>query len=227
MTVLGIETSTLVCGVGIADAHGLRIERSLEEAHIHSEKLLTLLNGLLNDARIDLRRIDAIAVSNGPGSFTGLRIGLSTAKGLCYALDKPLVLVPTFEAVAAAAAERHPGARIIVFILDAKKGDFYTGRFAVEGGTVQAIRQVEVVSHEHIDLPARSDSETFVISDRVGEVQRKLPVGIECRDVLHYCRPAIVAQRGIARASRGEFADLPSAEPMYWKDFIVKASVRT
>lgn len=99
MNLLGIETSTAACGVAVVSDGGMNVERSIVEAHIHSEKLLTLVRTVLGEAKIGLNEIDAVAVSIGPGSFTGLRIGLSSAKGLCYALEKPLLTVPTFDAI--------------------------------------------------------------------------------------------------------------------------------
>ncbi|MEX0737393.1 MAG: tRNA (adenosine(37)-N6)-threonylcarbamoyltransferase complex dimerization subunit type 1 TsaB, partial [Bacteroidota bacterium] len=85
--------------MGLQIDGGEYVERSLVESHIHSEKLLTLVQEVLAEAGVSLHQIDAVAVSLGPGSFTGLRIGLSTAKGLSYSLDRPLIAVPTFEAI--------------------------------------------------------------------------------------------------------------------------------
>ena len=111
MIVLGIETSTEVCAVGLANDDGAYAERALVESHIHSEKLLTLITEILEQQHTQLSELDAISVSIGPGSFTGLRIGLSTAKGLCFALGKPLVIVPTLEAMAMAVRSRNQARR--------------------------------------------------------------------------------------------------------------------
>jgi tRNA threonylcarbamoyl adenosine modification protein YeaZ len=78
----------------------MQAEKSLTETHIHSEKLLTLIQELCDEQKLKLSQLDGVAVSIGPGSFTGLRIGLSTAKGLCFALEKPLIAVPTFVSIA-------------------------------------------------------------------------------------------------------------------------------
>lgn len=227
MTLVGIETSTRVCGVGIANENGLSVERFLEEAHIHSEKLLTLLADVLKDAKIEIERIDAVAVSIGPGAFTGLRIGLSTAKGVCYALDKPLVLVPTFESVAVAAMRKHAGVQMIDILLDAKRGDWYSGRFTVDRGRLRQTRAVCVLSDQRLELPNHGTGETLVLADKVEEVSRKLVRGVRCEDVHQYCRPSIVALLGLEKLLRGEVADLPSVEPMYLRDFVVKAPLRS
>ncbi len=90
MTILGLETSTAVCSVGLYREDKHDVEVSLRESHIHSEKLLTIVQQALRSGETTLEQLDAIAVSIGPGSFTGLRIGLSTAKGLSFALDTPV-----------------------------------------------------------------------------------------------------------------------------------------
>ena len=114
MNVLAIETSTARCGVALTLDRRTVVERSIIEAHIHSEKLLTLVKDVLTEARIGMDKLDGVAVSIGPGSFTGLRIGLSSAKGLCVALDKPLATVPTFDAIASNARALDPGGSDIV-----------------------------------------------------------------------------------------------------------------
>src|SRR5712692_6734191 len=100
MIVLGIETATAVCGAAIVEDAGVRAEASIEAEHIHSEKLISLIDEALNRATIPFSSIDSVAVSIGPGSFTGLRIGLSVAKGLVYAGGKSLAAVSTLEALA-------------------------------------------------------------------------------------------------------------------------------
>ncbi len=91
MKVLGIETATGVCGVAVVEEEALLAERWSSEQHIHSERIVRSVQVVLSESHLELHEVDGIAVSIGPGSFTGLRIGLSAAKGLCYASGKPLV----------------------------------------------------------------------------------------------------------------------------------------
>ena len=100
MIVLGIETATAVCAVALVDDDVVRAERRYEIPQAHSEKLMECVDDCLKSAGLALSSIDGIAISIGPGSFTGLRIGLSVAKGLAFATDKPVVGVPTLEALA-------------------------------------------------------------------------------------------------------------------------------
>ena len=127
MTILGIETSTAVCSVGLANEFDLRAEKSIIETHIHSEKLLTLIQELCDEQKMKLSQLDGVAVSIGPGSFTGLRIGLSTAKGLCFALEKPLIAVSTFASIAKSVTISHPEYARIIVCIDAKQREYYIG----------------------------------------------------------------------------------------------------
>ncbi len=102
MTTLCLETSTKACSVALGkNGKLLALKESIDEQYSHSENLTLYIEDVCNQAKIHLQNIDAIAVSKGPGSFTGLRIGVSTAKGLCYALDKPLIAINSLEAMAA------------------------------------------------------------------------------------------------------------------------------
>ena len=100
MKILGIETATSVCAAAIVDDGDVLTEQWIEAQHSHSEKLITLIDKCLQTVNCELKSLAGIAVSIGPGSFTGLRIGLSVAKGLSYASGVPLVSIPTLKALA-------------------------------------------------------------------------------------------------------------------------------
>ena len=97
MKILGLDSSGLVAGVAVAEDGELVAEYTINYKKTHSQTLLPMLDALRNMIELDMHTVDAIAVASGPGSFTGLRIGSATAKGLGLALDKPLVEVPTLE----------------------------------------------------------------------------------------------------------------------------------
>jgi tRNA threonylcarbamoyladenosine biosynthesis protein TsaB len=128
---LGIETATRIASVGIAGADHVLAERSLPQDRSHARTLLPLIDATLAAAGIGWHALDLIAVSIGPGSFTGLRIGLSVAKGLAMATGLPVVGVPTLEAYAATAGPR-PG--LVCPVLDARKGEVYAAAFSWLGG---------------------------------------------------------------------------------------------
>ncbi|NLK51025.1 MAG: tRNA (adenosine(37)-N6)-threonylcarbamoyltransferase complex dimerization subunit type 1 TsaB [Syntrophomonadaceae bacterium] len=126
MLVLGIDSATLVAGMAIMDEQHLVAEGFLQTRKTHSERLLPLIDQWLREAELTLADIGGIAVTVGPGSFTGLRIGLATAKGLAQATGKALVGIPTLDALALNLA----GARgLICPILDARKSEVYTALY--------------------------------------------------------------------------------------------------
>ena len=99
--ILCLETSTKSCSVALGqNGKLLALKESLDEKHSHAENLTLYIQEVCKSAKVSLNDIEAIAVSKGPGSFTGLRIGVSTAKGLCYALNKPLIAINSLEAMA-------------------------------------------------------------------------------------------------------------------------------
>ncbi|MDK2968235.1 MULTISPECIES: tRNA (adenosine(37)-N6)-threonylcarbamoyltransferase complex dimerization subunit type 1 TsaB [Lacrimispora] len=124
MNLLGIESSSLVASVALLTDDILTAEYTVNFKKTHSQTLLPMLDEIVTMTGIRLEDIDAIAVSAGPGSFTGLRIGSATGKGLGLALKKPLVSVPTIDAMA---FEFYGSASIICPIMDARRNQVYTG----------------------------------------------------------------------------------------------------
>lgn len=124
MKILGIESAALVASVAIVDDDVTIVEYTTNFKKTHSETLLPMLNEIINMTGISLKSIDAIAVSGGPGSFTGLRIGAASAKGLGLALNLPLIHVPTLDAMA---LNIYSTNSIIVPIMDARRAQVYTG----------------------------------------------------------------------------------------------------
>lgn len=144
MLILGIESSSLVASVAIVNDETLIAEYTTNFKKTHSQTLLPMLDEIVKMTGIDIKEIDAIAVSCGPGSFTGLRIGAATAKGLGLALKKPLVSVPTLEATAFNLFETNC---LICPIMDARRNQVYNGIYEYKNGefkTFTAQRALEV-----------------------------------------------------------------------------------
>lgn len=221
MTVLGLETSTAVCGVAVVSDEGWSVERAVIEEHIHSEKLLTLVDEVIREATMTLKDLSAIAVSIGPGSFTGLRIGLSSAKGLCYALEKPLLAVPTFDAIATDAAMRGRSESPLVVAVDAKRNDYYVASYSVHEGKTQNDEEVSVFSEEELVRKLRSMSGALLITDRTKHLSPVVGSSLTVQPVVEYCHASTVATIGLKKFLAKEFSDLASTEPMYLKDFVV------
>ncbi len=129
MKIIAIESSGLVASVALVQDGMLTAEYTVNHKITHSQTILPMLNEIKNITELELDSVDAIAVSNGPGSFTGLRIGVALAKGLGLALNKPLVPVSTLEALA---YNMYGSSENIVPIMDARRQEVYTGIYCFE-----------------------------------------------------------------------------------------------
>ncbi len=136
MKLLGIESSGLVASVGVSENGLLLGEYTTNFKKTHSQTLLPMLDELKRMLDLDLSTIDAVAVSAGPGSFTGLRIGAATAKGLGYALDVPIVAVPTLEVLA---YHFWGSNQLICPLMDARRGQTYTGIYQFVDGALETV----------------------------------------------------------------------------------------
>jgi len=147
MKILGLDSSGLVASVAIVEDAELRGEYTINYKKTHSQTLLPMLDEVAKMIELDLETIDAIAVAGGPGSFTGLRIGSATAKGLGLALQKPLIHVPTVDAL----AYNLVGHRDMVCpLMDARRNQTYTGLYAFDGNEMQVICEQCAVGIEEI-----------------------------------------------------------------------------
>jgi tRNA threonylcarbamoyladenosine biosynthesis protein TsaB len=215
MKILALETSTMLGGVAIADDSGLIAEVRLNVRTTHSERLMTAVDYALKQSDMAFAGIDAVAVSSGPGSFTGLRIGLSTAKGLCYAAGKPLVLVPTLEAFAWNFPYcAHP----VGIMLDARKGEVYAAMFRWEHGTFATM--VPAVSTRPEDFVKDCSEQVVLAGEGVLRYRERIVSALGERALIAPSHtmvpsPANVARLGLQKALCSEFADAAAAEPVY------------
>ena len=147
MLLLAIESSGLVASVALMTEDKLIGEYTTNFKKTHSQTLLPMLDEVVRMTGISLDSVDAIVISGGPGSFTGLRIGAATAKGLGLALDKPLVNVPTVDAMA---YNLYGTDQIICPIMDARRQQVYTGLYTFEGDDFRVLCQEKAVGIEEI-----------------------------------------------------------------------------
>ncbi|MBI5639550.1 MAG: tRNA (adenosine(37)-N6)-threonylcarbamoyltransferase complex dimerization subunit type 1 TsaB [Nitrospirae bacterium] len=216
MKILSIETSTMLGGVAILDSEsGLVAETRLNVKTTHSERLMAVIHQTLSQSDLRLCDIDAFAVAAGPGSFTGLRIGLSTAKGLCYATGKPLVTVPTLEAFALNFSfTKYP----VCLMLDARKGEVYAALFSWEQAVFQRIMKDRSIRVE--DLLPELNGKVLFAGEGTLLYRDKITVILGDRAVFASPEkmvpsPANVALLGLARAVKGEVTDAGQAVPIY------------
>ena len=143
--ILNIETATKNCSVAIAqDGETLLCKQIAESGYSHAEKLHVFIEELLLELQLNYKDLNAIAVSQGPGSYTGLRIGISAAKGLCYALDIPLIAVDTLEILA---RQLQVSEGYIVPMIDARRMEFYSAIFDAKYQKVRET-QAEIITED-------------------------------------------------------------------------------
>lgn len=147
MKILALDSSGLVASVAVTEDDNLLGEYTINYKKTHSQTLLPMLDEVAKMIELDLKTVDAIAVSAGPGSFTGLRIGSATAKGLALALDKKIVSVPTVDALA---YNIWNCTDVICPLMDARRQQTYTGLYTFEDGRMQTLLPQCVVQIEEI-----------------------------------------------------------------------------
>lgn len=227
--ILCIETGTDICSVGIAKDGELLSLRESDEGRDHAKKVGVFVDELLKETGIAPDDLAAVAVGKGPGSYTGLRIGVSFAKGLCYGLKKPLIAIGSLDALTEVAREDHEAGIIAVEdwqhallcpMVDARRMEVYAQVFDTEGKARSEV-SAEIVD-EHTFGQFRSEGHPFVI---FGNGARK------CAEVLHGAQYVEVtpSARGLARLAQealdaGKTEDIAYFEPFYLKDFVVTTS---
>jgi tRNA threonylcarbamoyladenosine biosynthesis protein TsaB len=220
--ILCLETSTKACSVALGkDGQILALKESLEEKHSHAENLTLYIEEVCKQANVQLQDVDAIAVSMGPGSYTGLRIGVSTAKGLCYALSKPLIAINSLEAMAAGFI-RHPSSinhqpSLFCPMIDARRLEVYC---AIYDATLNEIKKTTA---EIIDINSFSNllekNKTLFFGD--GSAKCKSIISHPNAVFIDSIYPSAKFMLPLAEKKNLEkkFEDVAYFEPFYLKDF--------
>ena len=128
--ILNIETTSEICSVAISEDASMLCIKETTESFQHASKLTLLIQAALESGGLSLHQLDAVAISHGPGSYTGLRIGASVAKGICYALNKPLIAVNTLKALARASSSSPESDHLFLPMIDARRMEVYTSLFS-------------------------------------------------------------------------------------------------
>ena len=216
MPILALDTATLVSSVALASRDRLLAELTLQTRKTHSERLMPHIEQLLALAELSKESIEAVAVSIGPGSFTGLRIGLATAKALAYALHVPLVGVPTLEAMAFGCPV--PGA-MLAPTLDAQKGNLYLGQYRWQASGLQQIAPPRVVEHGAAFAELAALGEPVVIfGEALGLYSAALGQSgglVAAEPHVAMPRAASVAFLGWRLLDGGQQHDVMTLEPLY------------
>jgi tRNA threonylcarbamoyladenosine biosynthesis protein TsaB len=222
-TILLIETATTACSVGLAqDGKLIALRESLDQRS-HAELITIFITEVLEEAHIPFSALDAVAVSKGPGSYTGLRIGVSTAKGLCYAHDKPLIAVETLYAMAAGfrqkfKADIQSGA-LLCPMIDARRMEVYASVFDHQLNTVIPTEAV-IVDAQSFE-PLLKEQRIHFFGDGAAKCRETLSHQANARftdDI--YPSAAFFVEAAFDAYATQSFEDVAYFEPFYLKDFV-------
>ena len=213
--ILHIETATKVCSVALSENGSLKGLKEIEEdGYAHGEQLTVLIQDLLKEQGVSIKELDAVSVSSGPGSYTGLRIGASAAKGICYAMKIPLIAIDALTSLSAIAAKKYD--QNICAVIDARRMEVYN---LISDASLNPLKEItaDIITEE-----SYTQFDPFVVcGDGAAKLQeiwneRNCTFDLEIKS-------SATGQIEIAfnKFNEGQTEDLAYWEPFYLKDFIV------
>lgn len=221
--ILCLETATPVCSVALNDGCCTIALRETERQNAHSEKITNFIREVMEVAKIDYKQLDAVAVSQGPGSYTGLRIGVSTAKGICYAADLPLMAIDTLEAMANG-MKMKLGSQIadndlLIPMIDARRMEVYASVFDAQLNRINDTAALVIDEHSFENLCR--DHHLWLFGDGAPKLS-KLFENHPDISIVDGFRPSAAYMLPLAEKALREqkFVDVAYFEPFYLKDFI-------
>jgi tRNA threonylcarbamoyladenosine biosynthesis protein TsaB len=221
--ILGIETATARLGIALHDGARVHAAVDIHRGNAHDELLVPLCRDLLAYAGIAMQDLRGIAVSAGPGSFTGLRIGMAAAKGIAFGRSLPLFAIPTLDAAAETVARSWHDSRetVLAICMDARRGDMYTAIYHLHAQRWEMATEPRVVSLS--DLPASLPEGVLLAGDGAGQVHASDPA--RCRllpDAAAVFDARSVAALGARWLAEGRSSDTENCEPLYIREFEVR-----
>ena len=218
-----IETSTALCSAAISEDGKITAYRESSAPKAHTSLTAVFIQEMLEEKGLGISDCDAVCVSMGPGSYTGLRVGVSTAKGLCFGSGKPLIAVGTLDTLVAQAASEAEGTsyRHIIPMIDARRMEVYSAVFSPDGR--QITETAPVIIDENSFAQYLEEGDVLFIGDGAGK----------CADVIthpnaHFiqCNPkaSSMAQPASAAYKEKRFKDVAYFEPFYLKEFVATVS---
>ncbi|MGZ3873080.1 MAG: tRNA (adenosine(37)-N6)-threonylcarbamoyltransferase complex dimerization subunit type 1 TsaB [Mucilaginibacter sp.] len=221
--ILQIETATTSCSVALAKDGSILGFKEVNARNLHAEVITRFIEEIVAGAGFRYADLDAIAVSCGPGSYTGLRIGISTAKGLCFALDKPLIAVETLEAMAHGIVRingYNAGDNLLLCpMIDARRMEVYAAVFTTAGGLVKETSAIIIDENSFGDL--LKENKMLFFGDGAGKCAAILGENPNALFVTDFVNSATwLTQKAAEKFNKQEFEDVAYFEPYYLKDFI-------
>ena len=221
--ILCLETATPVCSVALNSACCTLAMRETEGQNAHSEKITNFIREVMEEAKINYPQLDAVAVSQGPGSYTGLRIGVSTAKGICYAADLPLMAIDTLEAMAYGMKDKL-GSQIglddlLIPMIDARRMEVYASVFDANLNRINDTAALVIDENSFEDL--RKDHRLWLFGDGAPKLS-KLFENQPNINIIDGFKPSAAYMKVLAEQAllKQQFVDVAYFEPFYLKDFI-------
>ena len=222
MLILQIETATSVCSVALS-RNGITIAQAeINSPNVHASKLTRLIEQVMNECSLQLDQLDAVAVSKGPGSYTGLRIGVSTAKGLCYALEKPLIAIDSLHALASGfifESQELPEGGLLYPMIDARRLEVYTAVYNTQGDLLKAT-SAQVLGADF--FASSNEAGPFILfGDGADKFQDIFSGDKRIQVVPQFCQSAThLTQLAYESFLISRFEDNAYFEPFYLKDFV-------
>lgn len=212
--ILYIETSTDICSVCIAEGDRICSIRETPRSYSHSEVIAVFIDECLKEASLTTKELDAVAISRGPGSYTALRIGAATAKGICFAMDIPLVSIGTLEALADAVIDKAEDNDIIIPLIDARRMEAYHMLLNNKSEVILPVEPIILDEHSFKEL------EKYSTIHFLGDGVPKMKEVISISNAQFYeieCSSRFMIKRGIEKFNQKIFEDISYYEPHYYK----------
>lgn len=223
--ILCLETATPSCSVALVHNGEVLACEEDPKGQNHSEKITLFIDSVMKKAGISYDQLDAVAVSMGPGSYTGLRIGVSTAKGICYAVSKPLIAVETLEAMAyggsaVISSERSERRNLLLIpAIDARRMEVYAAIFDENVNKIKDTEAVIIDENSFADL--KKDHHIYLFgdgADKCAEIFANDDKITVIKDF--YCSAKYMNTIAQQKFNNSEFVDVAYFEPFYLKDFV-------
>lgn len=221
--ILCIETGTTVCSVALGNENGLLGYKELADSKSHASELSVFIHDLLKKLSFDIKNIDAVAVSKGPGSYTGLRIGVSLAKGICFALNKPLIAIGSLDSMVHGvdsfiAEQKHDTTDILCPMIDARRMEVYSALFDNQKNKITEVSAI-VVDTETFNEQLKSKKIIFFGN---GASKCKSVISNQNAIFIDNFEPSARFMLPLALKAYNDerFEDIAYFEPFYLKDFV-------
>jgi tRNA threonylcarbamoyladenosine biosynthesis protein TsaB len=231
--ILNIETSTSVCSVALANNGQIICQKESNEEKSHAKLLTLFIDEVLKESATIFNQIDAIAVSKGPGSYTGLRIGVSVAKGLCYALGKPLIAINTLQLMCVGLVRKVKSGEIIIEntdtvvlvpMIDARRMEVYSALFTIKGEKIRDV-EAEIINDNSFEELLK-EKQLFCFGD--GAIKAKEVIKHTSFMLVPGIYPSAQDMAELAEKAfcNKEIEDTAYFEPFYLKDFVATIPIK-